>query len=181
MVFLNTNTHKRRLHTIWATKTLWLEAWRNLSPQWFSIHRIFFFFFCFLGSYLGYTQVPRLGAELSLQLPAYATARATATQDPSNVCNLHHSSRPRWILNPLSEARDQTRILMDTSQVRYHWATTGTPTGSLEDITTENQEHSCTYIPNRKSNKHSLETRQSVCFSTVCVSHKLPQTNAEKQ
>ena len=33
------------------------------------------------------------------------------------ICDLHHSSQQRWILNPLSEARDQTRILMDPSQV----------------------------------------------------------------
>ena len=36
--------------------------------------------------------------------------------DPSHVCDLHHSSRQRWILNPLSEARDRARIFMDTSQ-----------------------------------------------------------------
>ena len=35
------------------------------------------------------------------------------------VCNLHHSSRKCWILNPLSEARDQTCVLMDTSQACY--------------------------------------------------------------
>ena len=45
--------------------------------------------------------------------------RATATQDPSHVCNLHHSSRQCQILNSLSEARDRTRILMDTSQAHY--------------------------------------------------------------
>ena len=33
----------------------------------------------------------------------------------------------RQILNPLSEARDRTWIFMDTSRVRYHWATMGTP------------------------------------------------------
>ena len=32
-----------------------------------------------------------------------------------------------WILNPLSKARDWTHILTDTSQVRYCWATKGTP------------------------------------------------------
>ena len=32
--------------------------------------------------------------------------RATASQDPSHVCKLHHSSWQCWILNPLSEARD---------------------------------------------------------------------------
>ena len=30
------------------------------------------------------------------------------------------------ILNPLSKARDRTRILMDTSRFINHWATTGT-------------------------------------------------------
>ena len=33
------------------------------------------------------------------------------------VCDLHHSSQQRLILNPLSEDRDQTRILMDTSRL----------------------------------------------------------------
>ena len=32
--------------------------------------------------------------------------------DPSRVCNLHHSSEQRQILNPLIEARDGTRNLM---------------------------------------------------------------------
>ena len=36
------------------------------------------------------------------------------------VCDLHHSSQQPWIPNPLSEARDRTRILMDTSQVLTH-------------------------------------------------------------
>ena len=43
----------------------------------------------------------------------------TATRDPSHVCNLYPSSQQHWILNPLSEARDQTPVLMDTSRV--HW------------------------------------------------------------
>ena len=47
---------------------------------------------------------PRLGVKSELQLLAYLTA--TATQDPSQL------------LNPLSDARDQTCILMDTSRVQ---------------------------------------------------------------
>ena len=47
--------------------------------------------------------------------------------DPSCVCNLHHSLRQWQILNPLSEAKDQTHILMDTSRVPFCWATMGTP------------------------------------------------------
>ena len=58
-------------------------------------------------------------------LLAYTTA--TATTDPSHICNPHHSSRQHWILNPMSEAGDRTFILMDPSQVHYHWAMTGTP------------------------------------------------------
>ena len=45
---------------------------------------------------------------------ATAKATATATQDPSRYCDLNHSSQQRWILNPLSKVRNQTRILMDT-------------------------------------------------------------------
>ena len=40
-------------------------------------------------------------------------ATATATLDPSRICDLHRSLRQRRILNPLREARDQTRILTD--------------------------------------------------------------------
>ena len=58
-------------------------------------------------------EVPRLEVEWYLQPPAYTTA----TWDPSLICDLQHSSRQRWILNPLSEARDPTHILMDMSQV----------------------------------------------------------------
>ena len=54
-----------------------------------------------------------LRLELELQLPAYTTA--TAMQDLSWICNLHHSSQQHQILNPLNKARDQTHILKETS------------------------------------------------------------------
>ena len=57
-------------------------------------------------------EVLRLGVKSELQLPAYTTT--TATPDPSHVYNLHHSSQQRQILNPPSEARDQTCVLVDT-------------------------------------------------------------------
>ena len=75
----------------------------------------FFFFFCFLGLHPRHMEIPRLGVESELQFPAYTTD--VATQDPSRICNLHHSSWHRQILNPLNNARDQTRIVTDTSQV----------------------------------------------------------------
>ena len=91
---------------------------------------LFCLFVCFVLSclfrvILAAMEFPRLRIESELQPPAYA--RATATSDLSRVCNLHHSSQQCWILNPLSEARDRTWVLMDASQIHFHWATTGTP------------------------------------------------------
>ena len=80
---------------------------------------------CLLGPHLWLMEVPRLGVQSELQLPADTTA--TASPDPSHVCNLHHSSWQRWIVNPLSKAREWTHVLMDTSQGRYHWAMMGNP------------------------------------------------------
>ena len=73
--------------------------------------------------FLLYTAIP--AAYGWSQARDYATA--TATGDPSHVCELHHSSWQRWILNPLSEARDWTHSLMDTSWTHFP-CTTGIPT-----------------------------------------------------
>ena len=48
------------------------------------------FFFCYFRPHPRHMEVPRLGVKLELQLPTCATA--TATSDPSCVCDLHHSS-----------------------------------------------------------------------------------------
>ena len=69
--------------------------------------------------------VPRLGVELELQLPAYSTA--TAMRGPSHVCDLHHNSQQCQIPNPQSEARDQTPILMDPTQIHFLCTRIGTP------------------------------------------------------
>ena len=74
-------------------------------------------FLALLGPHLRHMKSPRLGVKSELYLMAYTTA--TAMWDPSHVCNLYHSSQQRWILNPISQARDQTHILMDTSQIHY--------------------------------------------------------------
>ena len=59
------------------------------------------FFFCPYAGHPQYMEVPRLGVELELYPLAYTIA--TATLD----------------VNPLSEARDQTRVLTDNSWVCY--------------------------------------------------------------
>ena len=77
------------------------------------------------GAHQQHMEVPRLGVKLELQLPAYTTV--TATRDPSRIYNLNHTSQQHWILNPLSEARDRTLVLTDTSWIYFHCTTTGTP------------------------------------------------------
>ena len=84
-----------------------------------------FFFFVFLGPHPRHMLVPRLGVESERLLPAYATA--AVTPDPSRVCSLHHSSRQRRILNPLSEARERTRNLMVPSRISFRCAKAETP------------------------------------------------------
>ena len=83
----------------------------NSGPQ---ISFLFFFSSVLLGPHLQRMEVPRLGVQSALLLPAYTTA--TAMQDPSRICDLHHSSWQHQILEPLSEARDRTRNLMVPSQ-----------------------------------------------------------------
>ena len=76
-------------------------------------------FFFFLGLRLRHMEVSRLAVESDLQL--------LATMDPKHFWDLHCSLQQQWILNPLSEARDQTHVLMNTTWVRFCWATVGTP------------------------------------------------------
>ena len=59
---------------------------------------------------MAYMEGPGLGVESELQLLVYTTA--TVMQDLSHVCDLHHSSEQYRILSHLSEARDQTSVLM---------------------------------------------------------------------
>ena len=98
------------------------------SRNWHDIvnhpYLIFFFFWLFRATSAAYGGSQARGPS-ELQLPVYTTA--TVMPDPSQICNLHHSSRQYQILNPLSNARVGTRILMDTSLVCFCWATMRTP------------------------------------------------------
>ena len=67
---------------------------------------IYLFIYCFLGLPLRHMEVPRLGVESELQLLVYATA--TATWDPSCVCNLYHTTRQRRIPNHLARPGIET-------------------------------------------------------------------------
>ena len=87
-------------------------------------HDFFFFFFAFLGPHPQHMEVPRLRVKSELWQPAYTTA--TATQDPSHVFDLHHSSWQCRICNPLSKASDRTCNLMAPRRNCFH-----TPRGEL--------------------------------------------------
>ena len=60
-------------------------------------------------------EVPRLGDQSELQLPAYTTA--TAIPDLSHIYEVCPSFWQRQILNSLIQASDRTCILMDASWV----------------------------------------------------------------
>ena len=77
-----------------------LNSQKPLSVSRQSPYCLPFFYFSFLllllfgilGLHLQHVEVPRLGVELELQLPAYTTA--TATPDPSHICDPHSSQQP---------------------------------------------------------------------------------------
>ena len=57
---------------------------------------------------------------------AYGASQARG-QIGAAAASLHRSSRQHQTLNPLSKARDRTRVLMDASRIRFCSATMGNP------------------------------------------------------
>ena len=83
-----------------------------------------FFYYCRCNTidlssfFLGYpTAYGSSQARGRIRAAAESYTTAMATLDLSHICNLCHSLQEHLILNPLSEAMDRTRILMDTSWV----------------------------------------------------------------
>ena len=70
-------------------------------------------------------EIPKLGVKLELQLVAYTTA--TETWDLSQSSTYTTVPGQHLIPNPLSKARVQICILMDTSQIHFCCTTMGTP------------------------------------------------------
>ena len=69
----------------------------------------------FLGPHPWHLEASGLQVRLEWQPPAYTTA--SATPDPSRICDLNCSLEQHQILNPRTEARDRTHTLTDTSWV----------------------------------------------------------------
>ena len=96
-----------------------------------------FLFFGLLGPYPWRTEFPRLRGQNQSYSCKPPCTTATAVVDPKGICNLHHSSLQRWVPDPLIKARDWTHILMETSRIRFHWATMGTLERSLAESLSE--------------------------------------------
>ena len=105
--------------------------------------------------------VPRLGVELEPQLLPYHTA--TVMQDRSRICDLYHSSQQHRIFNPLSEARDHTCVLMDTSQVHYRGAAMARPLLSTSDPLFQ--------VPSDVSSSSSVDLRPPGWSCSPTLSH----------
>ena len=75
----------------------------------------------FFGSFCVFRATPMAygGSQARGPIGAVATSLhpATATWDPSPICDLYHSLQQHQILNPLNEAGNRTHILMDASRV----------------------------------------------------------------
>ena len=103
---------------------------------WIFFFNLIYLLFLFLGLHLRHMEVPRLGAQIRVQLPAHTTA--TVMRDPSHICDLCHSSQQCWILNPLSKTRDGTLIFMDTNQVHNQPTEPQWDLPALDDFKTMN-------------------------------------------
>ena len=123
----------------WGSQRIQL-FWQLLYECVFCFCSFLFIYFVFLGPRLWHVEVPRLGALSELLPPAYATA--TTTPYPSSICNLHHSSWQRRILNPLNEARDGTHNLMVPSRISFRCTMMGTPVFVLKT----REMHTCTKL-----------------------------------
>ena len=84
-----------------------------------------FIYLLFRAAPMAYGRSQAAGRIRALQPRAYTTA--TATRDASHIFSLYYSSRQCQVPNPLSEVRGQTRVLMDTSWIRFCCATVETP------------------------------------------------------
>ena len=100
--------------------TLIVKIFLGLSFLYYFIYYYYYYYYyCLLRT----TPMVYEGTQARAWIGAVA---ATAAPDPSHICDLHHNSWQCWILNTMSEARDWTCILMDTSQIRFHWTIMGT-------------------------------------------------------
>ena len=87
--------------------------------------RSFYFTILFIYLFLHFRATPTAYGDP--RLGAAGLCHSHSNAGSSFICNLHHSSRQHQILNPMSEARDQTHNLMVPTWIRFLCAMMGTP------------------------------------------------------
>ena len=86
------------------------------------------------------------------------------------AAGLHHRSQQRWILNPLSKARDQTHNLMIPSQICFHCATTGTPVVKFLKVVYVTFFISASFSSRLHTHAHTQIILKLCCFNKVSLS-----------
>ena len=105
---------------------LWQLVFNFISDVLFR-KEIFFFFYHFLGPHLQHMEVSGLGIQLELKL--LATDTKCRIRAMSTIYTTAHGNAR--FPSPLSEARDQTCILTDTSRIGFCYPTIRIPMKSL--------------------------------------------------
>ena len=84
----------------------------ELGIQWTAFYYIyiFFFFFLFRAAPVAYVSSQARGHTGAADA---GLCHSPAMPDLSRICDLYHSFQQFWILNPLREAGDWTRILTE--------------------------------------------------------------------
>ena len=92
-----------------------------IHPQKMELSEYLFFFCLFQGhgGWGGYggSQARGLIGAVAVGL-CHSHSNAGSEPDQSRICDLHHTSRQRWILNPLSKATEGTRVLIVPNWIR---------------------------------------------------------------
>ena len=119
------NLHLWKIH-LWST-VKWGTIKQGLPVHTLTCTLVYLlFFFCL------FRAVPTAygGSQGRDQIGAAATDLCHSHSNMGSELHLQptRSSQQRRILNPLSKARDRTCVLMNASQIGFHWTTTGTPT-----------------------------------------------------
>ena len=119
-----------------------VRSTRHISYLWLSLRefksKVFekfilwiFFFFLFRATLTAYG-----GSQARRQIGATVASlhHSHSNVGSSHISDLHRSSRWCQILNPLSEARDQTCNLMVPSRIHFCCATPGTPSPIFKSV-----------------------------------------------
>ena len=117
--------HRRNVCFL-VTRTLKSYSCSNFQIYGVIILLLIYFFLLFRATLTAYGGSQAWG-QIGAKAASLRHSHSAALPDLSRIFYLHHNSRQGQILNPPSEARDQTHLLMDTSRICFCCATTGTP------------------------------------------------------